>query len=193
MPDAFDPTRYGPVIASLLAETRVPPLGPGEENLAMRDRLAGAGIDELFAHTRVVDRSMAEACLSGLWLYHDFLDESHTISQSISSSTGSYWHGIMHRREPDFGNSAYWFRRVGSHPIFPDLADAAREVAGSTQGLKEAAGLRDVGSWDPFAFIDLCQTCYHAPGPDQDLCRQVGLVEWQLLFDFSYRNATSGK
>ena len=46
---------------------------------------------------------MAACCLCGLWLLHDFLDESHSLSQEITTDTGSYWHGIMHRREPDYG------------------------------------------------------------------------------------------
>src|SRR5687768_16281564 len=41
----------------------------------------------------------AKALLAALWLLHDFLDESHTISQGLNSPTGSYWHAIMHRRE----------------------------------------------------------------------------------------------
>ena len=44
-------------------------------------------------------------CMSGLWLLAGDLDRSHTISQSIGSAEGSFWHAIMHRREGDFGNS----------------------------------------------------------------------------------------
>ena len=58
-------------------------------------------------------RELARACLAGLWLYHDFLDEAHRISQSLHGREGSYWHGIMHRREGDFANAKYWFHRVG--------------------------------------------------------------------------------
>src|SRR5208282_3154263 len=45
------------------------------------------------------------AMLAGLWLWHDGLDESHRISQGLSSPAGSFWHAIMHRREGDFSNS----------------------------------------------------------------------------------------
>ena len=44
-------------------------------------------------------------CLSGLWLVAGDIDESHTISQDLGSAEGSFLHGIMHRREGDFGNA----------------------------------------------------------------------------------------
>src|SRR5262245_21627515 len=55
-----------------------------------------------------------QAMLAGLWLYHDWLDESHRISQSLDTPTGSFWHAIMHRRERDFSNSKYWYARCAS-------------------------------------------------------------------------------
>ena len=54
---------------------------------------------------------------AGLWLYVDDLDRSHNVSQSLTDSTGSFWHGIMHRREGDFANSHYWMRRAAQHPL----------------------------------------------------------------------------
>ena len=58
---------------------------------------------------------------AGLWLYVDELDRSHMISQGIDDATGSFWHGIMHRREGDFSNSHYWFNRVGKHPAMAKI------------------------------------------------------------------------
>jgi hypothetical protein len=105
MPQTFDPSTYGPLIAELLAPERLAPLGPGVPNAAARTKLAALDGGPLLTPHSVRDRDMARACLAGLWLYHDFLDESHTISQEIGSTTGSYWHGIMHRREPDASNA----------------------------------------------------------------------------------------
>src|SRR4051812_3108738 len=103
----FDPTHYGPVFAPLLATDRLNDLGPGQSDTAAARRLRDLSVEAAFAPHEIVDQDMAQACLAGLWLLYDHLDESHTIGQSIETPTGSYWHGIMHRREPDFGNAKY--------------------------------------------------------------------------------------
>lgn len=179
MPHPFDPSAYGPTLAALLAEDRLAPLGPGTPNRAARPKLASLDIERALAPHPVRDRDMARACLAGLWLYHDFLDESHALSQEIATPTGSYWHGIMHRREPDPSNAAYWFRRVGDHPIFAELAP-------------DAAGMGYLGTgvgWDPFAFIDQCEERRGSGGEAELTCRRVQRREWELLFDFCYRQA----
>jgi hypothetical protein len=104
MPHAFDPSAYGAAVAALLAEDRLAPLGPGTPNRAARPALAALTVEMLLAPHPVGDREMARAGLAGLCLYHDFLDESHALSQEIATPTGSYWHGLMHRREPDPSN-----------------------------------------------------------------------------------------
>ena len=126
---SVSPAEYSPVIRDLLRDERVAPLGPGAPNGGVRALLDAMTDESLLAPRPVRDADMAAACRAGLWLYHDFLDESHSISQEISTETGSYWHGLMHRREPDYGNAKYWFRRVGNHPVFAPLTAAARELA----------------------------------------------------------------
>lgn len=186
----FDPSAYGQIAAQLLAEERIPALGPGEPNAAAKPLLEALTVERLFAHARVHDADMANLCRGGLWLYHDYLDQSHTISQSVETSTGAFWHGIMHRREPDYGNAAHWFRRVGEHPIFPSLRELAAEHASSIFGLAaEAHWLIDEPTWDPFQFINLCQAVAHRRSAEHGLCRWISLCEWQLLFDYSYRQA----
>lgn len=102
----------------------------------------------------VVDEDKASAVRAGLLLRADELDPSHNISQEIRTSDGSYWHGIMHRREPDYGNSKYWFRRVGDHPLFESLATLETPAPGSA--LEEVTR---TGAWDPYKFVDLCESC----------------------------------
>ena len=128
---AFDPSAYGPAFAALLRDAPRSPLGPGRPDPARRPLLEALAGDDAFRPRRVADRRMADACRAGMWLLFDFLDESHAISQEISTAEGSYWHALLHRREPDFSNSAYWFRRVGTHAVFEPLRmEAARLAAG---------------------------------------------------------------
>ncbi len=128
----------------------------------------------------VVDEEMAQCCASGLWLKHHFLHRSHEISQQIHSSTGSYWHGIMHRLEGDFGNAKYWFRKVGDHPIFPSLASAAHTV--------DPKSFADASHWDPYSFVDHCKEAAGESVSDSTLL-EVASLEWNLLFAYCFRQA----
>ena len=187
---AFDVKNYGAAAAELLSEPRLNPLGPGTPNEGARAALDSMSERELLAGADAGNAMMARACLAGLWLYHDFLEESHRISQEIETPTGSYWHGIMHRREPDFSNSAYWFRRVGRHPVFDDLKEEGARIAESNEREDSAEFLTRQSAWDPFAFNDLCQSSIGTESSTETLCRQIQRREWELLFDFCYRGAT---
>jgi hypothetical protein len=175
-----------PAAAEVRDPERLMPLGPGTPNAAVRPALARLTPDGLFDEpVRRLD--FAQACLAGLWLLHDFIDESHNISQELSGRDGSYWHAILHRREGDFGNSKYWLRRVGDHPIFADLAAAARKLADDAPA--PARFLGDHRSWDPFAFVDLCERAVRDGGELETLCRMIQKAEWDLLFDHDAREA----
>jgi len=151
--------------------------------------------ESLFVGQRIVDHDAARCCLSALWLLYDFLDESHTISQEIETADGSYWHGIMHRREPDYGNAKYWFRRVGQNPIFEPLAAEVRESLSVAKDHlpKDMMFLCEQQSWDPYRFIDLCErVSNHKPADVRAelLVHCVARSEWDLLFSHCYRAAT---
>jgi len=182
---------YGPEIASLIND-RLPVLGPGSPNEAVRSQLAALTLEKAFSGRAIADRDTARCCLAALWLAHDFLDESHRISQEIERVEGSYWHGIMHRREPDYGNAKYWFRRVPAHAIFEPLAAAAREQANKAQLDEAAKFLATQKSWDAFRFVDLCEAAAKGQSRCEQLAREVARIEWELLFDYCYRQAVSG-
>jgi hypothetical protein len=176
---------FGPAIAALLRPPRLMELGRGQPDSAMRRPLASLSTDTAFLPATVEHEDMAKACLAGLWLYHDFLEESHQISQGIDTPTGAFWHGILHRREGDFSNAKYWFRRVGAHPVLKQLAIDVSEMDGAGNLPTMAVG------WDPVMFVDLCQ---RAQGPEPDLeplCREIQMAEWNHLFAFSYQNAVA--
>lgn len=174
-----DPARYAPAIAQLLSAPRLNPLDAGRPEEAVRAQLEALADDRLLLPLHVRQRDQYDACRAGLFLHFNFHDDSHRISQELHTPTGSYWHAILHRREPDPANAAYWFRRVGEHPIFETLAREA-----------QALGLRlTSGRWDPFAFIDLCEQ-HRGTGTGQELLlRQVQQREWELLFDWCYHQA----
>ena len=186
----IDANQYGPTVADLLSEDRLAELGPGRPNSARHDVLRSLKVAALLQPASVVDPDMVSCCLSALWLWHDFLDQSHTISQDIHTTTGSYWHGIMHRRERDFSNAKYWFRRVGDHPVFPKLRTAAAELAGQVADFGEASFLVRQSQWDAFGFVDLCQATIGSGTEQEQLCRHIARAEWQLLFDHCFRQAT---
>ena len=105
------------------------------------------------------------ALLSALWLWHDWLAESHALSQKIDTPTGSFWHAIMHRREGDFSNSKYWYAKCRSHR--------------AQEALRAAKP-----AWDPFAFVDLVEEVHSDP---RHLMLQEAIdlqrLEWKTLFD----------
>ena len=186
----FDAQAYGPDVAALLEGAELPELGPGSPRTGERPLLQALDDSTVLGGRAVRDASMAACCRSGLWLLHDFLDDSHRISQSIGTASGSFWHGIMHRREPDYSNAKYWFRRVGTHPTFPTLREASQSLARVEPNLdSRAAFLAEQTEWDPAAFVDLCRQVAAGGCGAESLARRVSLLEWQILFDYCWRHA----
>jgi hypothetical protein len=148
--------------------------------------------NDLFDGDKPASSDFAQCVRSALFLYFSALDESHKISQDIGSGTGSYLHGIMHRQEPDYSNSKYWFRRVGRHELFPTLREECTRLRYRSERIEQRLGSRP--DWDPDWFIDQCEQAVNGHGP-QDVVRDLESIqrlEWRLVFDYSYRRALSG-
>ena len=169
----MNPSLYEP-----LGHTLAPLFEALPFNQAM-SRLVVADIDS--EHTHLVEKLINDADLhnrpelcAGLWLYIDQLDRSHTISQQIESPTGSFWHAIMHRREGDFSNSKYWYRRIGKHPAMGHI-----DIPGGS-----AAAGTSIGNYDPFHFVDRVESA-HRKGRDHNP-ELVALQrrEWKRLFEW---------
>ena len=157
----FDLDLYSPTVKQLLADELKPDrlcaLGPGSPNRAARPILEVATPQDVAP--QAASDELAACCLSGLWLWHDFLDESHQLSQDLHSTEGSYWHGIMHRREPDYSNAKYWYRRFGDHPIFPELLEQAQAIGANSDLTTQAEQLIASPHWDPYAFCRCMRQC----------------------------------
>jgi len=89
--------------------------------------------EQLLAPALVVSAPDADLVKAALYLKHGCLDESHKISQSVETPTGSYWHGIMHRHEGDISNSKYWYARVGRHPVLDAIGGYPKDAATETR------------------------------------------------------------
>lgn len=178
----FDPSAYGPDVAALLAldknGERLMPLASGRcsspEALAKLQTSTSAA---LFPNSRA-----PEAALGALYLYFSCLDQAHEIAQSVDSPEGAYWHGVVHRQEPDPGNAGYWFRQVPTHPVFPELGAAAKSI-----------GVLD-GRWDPIQFVEICERARRQPGsPLERMAIETQRAEWQLLFDYCAHNESGAE
>lgn len=190
------PSAIADFIQKLAADNPLPPLVPQQEaSEALTASLQAVSTDALFEGQNVKDTTFADAIKSGLLLWNDALDESHTISQGLANSTGSYWHGMMHRREPDYSNAKYWFGRVGTHAIFPEIRERALALYNETSEPSDALAsigktVADNAAWDASQFIDWCQAAESAAEPDVvRFLQQVQAEEIRLLLAYSYRNA----
>lgn len=94
---------------------------------------------------------------AGLWLYIDDLQRSHTVSQTLTSATGNFWHAIVHRREGDFSNAKYWYDKVGHHPVIEEMG------------------------YDPISFTDDCQA---DQGQNSPTLVELQRREWRALFEW---------
>ncbi len=189
----FELTNYSQAIQSILepaeAGRRLMPLAPaqpfsGEGLERLRLTSAGALFDAPPAST-----TFAQCSESALYLYFSDLDRSHRISQEIGSTTGSFLHGIMHRQEPDYSNARYWFRKVASHPVYNALRAAALHDLPRGSKLRNPIDSRP--EWDAFWMVEQCEVARGSGG--QDLEHDLLIIqslEWRLLFDYCYRQAT---
>ncbi len=187
---------YTAVTETLESGNPLPPLVPEDVwNSELSEGIVSASSEELLKGETVKDETYAGAIKSGLLLWNDALNDSHDISQGLSNNTGSYWHGIMHRREPDYSNAKYWFGRVGTHPIYAELRDCALSIFKETAD--PSAALSDIGAkieshehWDPYLFIDWCAAAAEDLSSDvAQFLQQVQVEEFKLLLAYSYRNA----
>jgi hypothetical protein len=181
----FDATSYAPGVARVLSlagdGSRLMPLTCGECcSPEARQFLLKAALPDLFP-----DAPDPEAPMAGLWLYLSCFEEAHDLVSQSSNRECELWHAILHRQEPDSGNSAYWFRKVGVHPVFSKIAHEAIRILEHYP----TAEFR-TGRWDPFAFIAFCERARMQPGSVQEKAAlEIQRSEWQILFDYCARPA----
>lgn len=157
-----------------------PPRRPKLQAALSEPALAAAGVGG--------DRASRLALAAGLLQIHDFWGPSHVAAQAADDlgerATSAYWHGVAHRREPDPGNAAYWFRRVGRHPIFEALAEDARSIVGAEPGAKDGLLSRFTSAWIPSNLIEL-STGAQAGTRHEAIARRLQRAEMLRLLEAS--------
>ena len=108
----------------------------------------------------------AEVLKAGLLLLHGDLDAAHAIAQRHEGDRDAdAWHALVHRLEGDYGNSSYWWRRAGDHPIFAEVA--------------AFAGAPD---WDPADFTERYRRAIRGKDDkERAAVRSVQAAEFALL------------
>lgn len=137
---------------------------------ANEDALSGGGV--------IRDIGLLSLVRAALFYAIDALGESHRIVQQSDGDLAAYLHGMLHRREGDFDNARYWFRRAGELPFFASLHSAT--IPHSEEMAKQPG-------WDPYLFTGLCEQ--EKFGDDTQHRSLVALqrAEFEALFDYLWR------
>jgi len=167
-----------------IATPELPDLGPGPRADTLSESRLNRFIDTFLAKAKL-PAAKGKLVRSLVLLWHDHLQAAHSIAQNIENSDGGFVHGIMHRREPDYSNAKYWFRRVGRHSCFPELAKRVAVLPGPNQGTKLAEKLVRNGDWDSFAFVDACEEASSRTAAESQsrLLREIQRLEFEVLLE----------
>lgn len=183
------------------ARTRVPLFPEQVRHPFLKSYLDRMRPEKLFPASEAAGKLV----MAGLYQNNDDLEVSHRICQEVGAAAdcpeASYWHGMVHRREPDFSNARGWFQKAAGLAALPEIHDevvrflqrvlqvpeygAAREKA-----FRFLQHLQSQGTWDPFYYTELCQAYRQdADAEDRRLLAEIQELEFCALFDWTYRLA----
>lgn len=125
---------------------------------------------------------LQDLILAALWLLEGDLDQSHRFSQRWETLNGSYWHAIMHRREGDWSNSKYWYRRSSKNPVINSFKQTILAHHAYRAVLPELVRPMEVNEFLE-AWVDVNQKAVATEASDRLVThvRELAWVEWQLL------------
>lgn len=170
-------SQWNPVVTTVLEKCsgRVLPLTQSPDaDAATAAMLEQHSPESLFPNAR-----NAEAAYSALLLLLGCWEKSHDLTNDDETPEGCYLHAIIHRMEPNPANSAYWFRQLGEHHLFPDVRASAEQI------LKEnrIPGWQLKPGWDPFLFNQWCDEARRSPNSTKEKAAvSIQRAEWELLF-----------
>lgn len=180
-----DPSLWGPEAKRIVDLSNLPPIGP--DGPTPNKQIPPATLQQkLFAHTPTNNSLAQLAFTAGILLWQNELEASHEVSQNLHQCEGSFWHGIMHRREPDYSNAKYWFAKVGKHPVYEEL------LSWTQTNLPETAtwlGLSQ--TWDANLLVDGCRQAAKTSHQHHASLQLICAAEALLLLDHCYQQATN--
>jgi len=153
-------------------------------NYDLSRKLREASDADLAGGAAITDAAMFPFVRGGLLYAADELDAAHRIFQDEPSSLGSYWHGMMHRREGDFDNARYWFRRAGRLAFFGKMHDAARALS---------PDMAKQSTWDAYLLTGQCEQVKHGAHELMAECVALQRAEFKVLFDDCWQRAIGTK
>jgi len=171
-------------LQQLFATAEPAALGPNRRAGTLPEAELNRALDPILQRAGLTP-TKGELIRALLLLWHDHLDASHTLSQNAGTADGSFIHAIMHRREPDAGNAKYWWRRVGSHRTFPEIARRVDSLLRSSGAGDLAKRLSPGGKWDANAFVDACDAALalSEADPPVKLLREIQRIETEVLLE----------
>ncbi|MBI4660882.1 MAG: hypothetical protein HY735_18760 [Verrucomicrobia bacterium] len=164
-------------------------LGPTARSGTLPHEPIEEAIRAVVGETILAERT-GELIRGTLLLWHDHLDAAHAIAQSIENADGSLLHAIMHRREPDYWNSKYWFQHAGKHICYSAIAARAGALLEHDREKRFTALVLN-GNWDPFAFVDACEELERGGrgGTQKDILRKIQKIEFEAFLDHVLQQA----
>lgn len=173
---------YSPLVDDLLTDEdlllRLKPTEPGPVDALLRIRSADES--ELTGGAVLAHASHPHLIRAGLFYAYDAIDESHRIVQGIATDVASYWHGMLHRREGDFENARYWFRRTGRLGMFT-------EMHSRSAGVSPLMGRQM--DWDPYVLVGQCEQARFGADLNQKELLALQRIEFEVMFDHLWHGA----
>ena len=179
-------------VKQMLAGVEPPDLGPGIRSGTRSEAELETAFNSLAPELQLPETNR-ELIRALVLLWHDHLAPAHHIAQEFENQDGNLVHAIMHRREPDSWNSKYWWRRVGKHPCFPEIARRMSELLKSKGEHNLAGKLIPRGQWDAFAFVDACEAAAKLPVSDErvQLLREIQRIEFEVALEYFAQRGAS--
>lgn len=168
---------------TVVATAEPPELGQGPRAGVRYQQLLEEQLNLCFANSGVTCADAIVRLRAAALLFHDHHDAAHDLVQDLTDHDGALLHGILHRREPDYWNAKYWFRRFVAHPAHVALGKCIPSLVTDPVHAALAKEIIRPGAFDPFAFVDLVEAAARKPANDSEVLwlRRVQHAEFEAI------------